>query len=242
MFKYKNILVVTDNNWIYAKFLELIEDSKIKGVISFTFNYSAFSKVPIAGLEPIDIKNSVGEIISKYDLVFSLHCKQLFPKELVEKVKCINVHPGFNPYNRGWYPQVFSIINKLPFGATIHEIDEELDHGFIIDQEVVEINAWDTSYTSYIKVLDLEIKLLWKNIYSILENNYQRILPVNEGNLNLKKDFQRLCELNLKEIGSFEYFIDKLRALNHGNFKNAFFVDIKTNKKIFVTLNLDLDE
>jgi methionyl-tRNA formyltransferase len=71
--------------------------------------------------------NHIIEIIEKYQLVFSLHCKQIFPSELISNVKCINVHPGYNPLNRGWYPQVFSIIYDLPIGATIHEIDEVVD-------------------------------------------------------------------------------------------------------------------
>ncbi|MEL6562249.1 MAG: formyltransferase family protein, partial [Bacteroidota bacterium] len=46
----------------------------------------------------------------------------------------------------------FSLINGLPAGVTIHEIDEKLDHGNIIDQIKVEVQSTDTSYTLYQRV------------------------------------------------------------------------------------------
>ena len=33
---------------------------------------------------------------------------------------CINVHPAFLPYNRGTHPNVWSLIENTPIGATLH--------------------------------------------------------------------------------------------------------------------------
>jgi methionyl-tRNA formyltransferase len=78
-------------------------------------------------------------------------------------MRCINIHPGLNPYNRGWYPQVFAINNGLPHGATIHEMDDKIDHGDIIYQKSVDIKLSDTSKTLYERVLDTEIFLFKEN-------------------------------------------------------------------------------
>ena len=43
------------------------------------------------------------------------------------------------------FQQVFSILNKLPVGVTIHEMDEQLDHGIIIVQKEINIFSWETS-------------------------------------------------------------------------------------------------
>ncbi len=102
----------------------------------------------------IDLHN----VDSKYKLVISAHCKKIFPPKLVNSFRCINIHPGLNPYNRGYYPQAFSLINKLPVGATIHEIDEKLDHGPIIFQEEVVIESIDTSFSLYNKIIKKEIE------------------------------------------------------------------------------------
>src|SRR5687768_5901648 len=133
----KKGLVITDNAYLLNEFIKIAEPLTPP---EWSFFYCC-STDDLADkftfLKPIHLKSEFQEIIKAYDLVISLHCKQLFPAELVKAVRCINIHPGYNPYNRGWFPQVFSIINKLPAGATIHEIDEEIDHGKIIAQQQV---------------------------------------------------------------------------------------------------------
>jgi len=171
-------------------------------------------------------------------LVLSLHCKQLFPAEMVKSIRCINVHPGYNPHNRGWFPQVFSILNNKKAGASIHEIDEQLDHGAIICQQEVQIEKWDTSLTAYLKIQDVEVQLLRENLTAILEGNYKTHVPIEEGNINLKKDFDSLCKIDLEKHVTMSKAIDYLRALTHGNYKNGYFIDENTGKKIYVTISL----
>ena len=54
----------------------------------------------------------------------------------------------------------------------------------------------------------------------------------------LKKDFNELLELDLNEQISIGDFINRLRALTHGNYDNAYFIDSKTNKKVFIGVRL----
>ncbi|MCK9167492.1 MAG: dTDP-4-amino-4,6-dideoxyglucose formyltransferase [Bacteroidales bacterium] len=246
---FKNILVVTDNLYMCTNFQQVFEDLSFKGVrISFAISpfsdKNNFENRLKFSVSVYDLKNDkhVKTICENYDLVFSIHCKQIFPKELVNTVKCINVHPGYNPINRGWYPQVFSILYDIPIGATIHEIDEKLDHGNIIDREFVEKEIVDTSLTLYNKVLKKEIFLLKKNLPSIISNCYSTIKPENEGKLFMKNDFKNLCEIDLKQLTTAEDLINKFRALTHNDYKNAFFIDQKTNKKVFISINLEYGE
>ena len=59
----------------------------------------------LTGVPRLNVHKQVSNITKNYNLVMSIHCKQLFPTELVNNVRCVNVHPGLNPYNRGWFPQ-----------------------------------------------------------------------------------------------------------------------------------------
>ncbi|HEY4231081.1 MAG TPA: formyltransferase family protein, partial [Thermoanaerobaculia bacterium] len=43
--------------------------------------------------------------------------RSLFPRE------CINLHPAYLPWNRGAYPNVWSIVERTPAGTTLHYVD-----------------------------------------------------------------------------------------------------------------------
>lgn len=238
------ILIITDNLDVYEEFKKITLNPEYE---SFNFEYR-FSENNLKlfgyncdGLKPIDLSKDYTKIIDKYELIISLHCKQVFPKELIDNVRCINVHPGLNPYNRGWFPQVFSIINKLPIGVTIHEMDEQLDHGPIIIQQELIVQDWETSYDIYKKIQLLEIKLLKENLLRIINNNYKTYLPGFEGNINFKRDFERLCKIQLDDKISYRQAIEYFRAMTFKGHKNAYFYDNQGNK-IFVEIKLYVEK
>jgi dTDP-4-amino-4,6-dideoxyglucose formyltransferase len=241
---YSKILVITDNLYLFEKFTEIAAEFNLASIFSYRYSFSNAEFKNIfkddEEFKPVNIKEEADQLIKSHDLIISLHSKQLFPERLIKAVKCINIHPGFNPFNRGWFPQVFSILNKLSLGATIHEIDEQIDHGLIIDQVEIPVYSWDTSLSAYNRVIESEIGLIKKNIAKIIQGNYKAIAMSEEGNLNLKKDFDVLCRLDLNEVNTFGTFIDRLRALTHGDYKNAYFIDAE-EKKIFVKIELEPD-
>jgi len=234
------ILIFTDNLYMYNNFIKIIKNKRLDKLHYFEYACSPSNIIfkHINNVKELNIKSNINNIINKFNLIISCHSKQIFPSSLVNNIRCINIHPGLNPYNRGWYPQVFSIINKMPLGATIHEMDEEIDHGNIIIQKKIKVQSWDTSLTAYNRVLNAEIKLLDISIESIINSEYQSIPMEKEGNYNSKQDFNELCKLNLTEITTIGNLIDKLRALTHGIHKNAYFIDSENNK-VFININLE---
>lgn len=137
------------------------------------------------------IKEKSLDFFVQYNIVFSLHCNQLFPKWLTDNLKCVNLHPGYNPYNRGWYPHVFSILNNYPAGATIHEMDEKIDHGKVYFRKKVCINDWETSEDVYNKIIESEIELLNNHLMEII-NDQVNAFQTEEGNINTKEDFYNI--------------------------------------------------
>lgn len=239
------ICVITDNEYIYTNFNNIIS-SKCKEH-TFDFYYSSINNEFVHKYEgdksflKINIKEVDDSFVQKYDLFFSLHSKQFFPKWIVEKKRCINVHPGFNPYNRGWFPQVFSIINKKKVGVTIHEMDCKLDHGPILYQQEVKIESYDTSYDVYSKIISLEIELLELHLEDIIEGNYTAIPMKDEGNVNKKSDFDILCKLDLEKRMTVGEVIDLLRATTFEKYDNAYFID-ETGNKVYVSIVLKKEE
>lgn len=246
---YSRILVISDNLRLCQR-VDYLFNAKDFDHVSWSFGLSPgtdlnlFRNTLPRDFITVDMKNdaTVERIISDFDLVISIHCKQLFPAKLINRVKCINVHPGYNPINRGWYPQVFAIIHGWEIGATIHEIDETMDHGPIIDRELVEKFIEDNSEQLYDRILNKEIELLSRNIEKIVNGNYETFLPEGEGNLFLKKDFNALCEINLDETVKAGEFIRKLQALTHGDYKNAYFIHPEDNRKYYIEIRIKPDK
>lgn len=234
------VCVVNDNIFSYKNFLCIIQDKKYSEV-RFDFycsvkNDDAAQKT----LEYINLKEQDETFFSRYDLFLSLHSKQIFPKKLVDNHICINVHPGYNPYNRGWYPQVFGIINKEPVGVTIHKMDSQLDHGSILFQEKVEIYPTDTSYDVYQRIQQLESDLLKKHLPQILSGTYAESPMPKGGSIHYKKDFEDLCKIDLSKKATYGEVIDHLRAVTFKGYRNAFF-ETPSGEKIYITIVLESD-
>ena len=234
-----DILVLTDNEYLYEEFEKIINGRPEKFTFFYSYNNKTFKKkyATFSNISPIDLKREDEDFWNRFDLFISLHCKQLFPDELVRKHRCINIHPGFNPYNRGWFPQVFSIINKKKIGVTIHEMDTELDHGPIIFQYDIPLFMWETSYDVYSRLLQLELKMLKDHLGEIISGSYSTQIMSDEGNINYKSDFDSLCKLDLNSYGTLGEHIDLLRALTFKGYENAHIID-EDGSKIYVSIEL----
>ena len=240
------ILVITDNPFLACALRDMADEMGSLGTDAWEWACSKGSLPMFEGkglsIEESRLKELPVGYWSRYDLVISAHCKQLFPAQMVLTVRCINIHPGLNPHNRGWFPQVFGILNGRPMGATIHEIDEQLDHGAIIAQEEVETHAWNTSKDIYDRVQQAEVRLLRQHLKGIIAGTYSTSLPAETGNINLKKDFDALLRLNPDERLTMGQAIDRLRALTHRPYRNAHFIDPKTGKKVYVSIDLQPED
>lgn len=236
------IFILTDNYDIFLPIYDVIKNN-IKKDIDIKYFCNPTSKNKFKDFDFIKQKNIKDDYkdLLRFDIGFSIHSKMIFPKELVEKVPCFNLHPGFNPYNRGIFPHVFSMINKLKAGASLHIMDSKIDNGKIIDREEIAIKSYDDSLSLYKKILNLEVKLFKRNIDSIINKTYKFIdIDSTDSNYNSMNDFKNLCKINLDKILTMQEAIDYLRALSHKPYKNAYFID-KNGDKIFVSLKLQKD-
>jgi methionyl-tRNA formyltransferase len=240
----RRCLVVSDNLVIVRNIKEVVVSLDCSDEWMFDYRHSAKNVRPgelakeTGGSIDLADASTVSEVVQKYDVVLSGHCKQIFPAALVNQARCYNVHPGLNPHNRGWYPQVFSIINGLPAGATLHEIDEQIDHGRIIAQKAVEVFPYDTSEDVYGRILDTEAELLREHLGRVLDGDYAAREPQDEGNYNSIADFRNMTRLNLEHVGTLGAHLDLLRAMTHGQHRNAYF-ETPDGKRVYVTVRLD---
>lgn len=238
-------LIIIDNEPIYKMLRDFIDQSKKYDLVlrhSGKLIDSSSDKFFKSIDYQINVKTNLEYIIKNFDLIISIHCQQILPKELIQSVRCINLHPGLNPFTRGWYSHVFAIIYDLPIGATLHEMDEFIDHGPIIATKIVKKELYDTSYTLYNKILNTEVELFTENFDSIINNSYQLKNVTEDGNLFYKSDYNNLLEIDLNKEGKFVDFYNRLRALSHNGYKNAYFHLPGSKKKVFISIEINVED
>lgn len=230
------ILIISDNLDLAQFFLAQFDRPEVQAIGRAELRFSGKPPSAIAqlGATRVDLsEGQVADIARDFDLVISAHCKKIFPAALVNNVRCVNFHPGFNPHNRGWYPQVFSIMNGKPLGATVHEMTEDIDAGPVIAQREVKITSDDTSASAYAKVIEMEKTLIGETLPDIIRGTYEAVTPETAGNYNGIADYRQLCHLDLDSQATLREHLNLFRALSHPPFWNAYFLD-EDGKKVFV--------
>jgi methionyl-tRNA formyltransferase len=126
---------------------------------------------------------------------------------------CINLHPAYLPYNRGAYPNVWSIVDQTPAGVTLHYVDEGIDTGDIIRQKKVEVLSTDTGETLYHKLEAAGVQLLRESWPDIRAGRIQRTPQARESGTSHKTgDVARIDEIRLAESCRAEDLLNILRA------------------------------
>ena len=88
--------------------------------------------------------------------------------------RILNIHPSLLPAFKGLdaQRQAFEYGVKVS-GCTVHFVDEDLDHGAIIAQKVVQIEDNDTPETLSAKILEHEHAIYVEAVKKIVEENYE---------------------------------------------------------------------
>lgn len=181
-------------------------------------------------LRPEKLRKSYEEVLAlNPDMIVTCAYGQIVPKEILDfpKYGCINVHASLLPKYRGGAPIHRSIMNgERETGITIMYMNEGLDTGDIITQEVVPIELDDTTETMHDKLSIVGRNLLLKTIPDIIEGKINRIKQNDEestyaSNISREDEYIDFNEETKK-------IYDKVRGLN--SFPVAF---TKLDNKIY---------
>ena len=108
-----------------------------------------------------DIKNTQSEIA-----VLAAYGK-ILPKEILNHFKygILNIHPSLLPKYRGSSPVQNAILDgDTQTGVTVIKLDEAMDHGPILAQEIITLDNTDTAQSLYTKLFPLGAKLIIENL------------------------------------------------------------------------------
>lgn len=149
----------------------------------------------------------------------------------------VNLHPAYLPYNRGQYPNVWSIIEGTPAGVTLHYIDPGIDTGDVIAQLQVPIEPVDTGETLYRK-LEKACVDLFKEIWPKIRLGQAPRIPQSEdeGTYHRTKDVKNIDCIDLDRTYSARELIDILRARTFPPYPGAYFTH--EGRKVYLRLQL----
>jgi methionyl-tRNA formyltransferase len=112
------------------------------------------------------------------DIILSVASSRIFGPSIlsVPKLGCLNVHAGMLPRYRGINPSFWSLLNREKQSAvTVHYIDEEIDDGNIIQQDIFDIQGMKSLHAIYLKVQEIAPITIVKALASIKEGNIRII-------------------------------------------------------------------
>lgn len=173
------------------------------------------------------------------DYIIGIHFPYIIPKEvlIIPKIGFLNLHPAYLPFNKGWHTPSWAILDKTPFGATLHFMSQELDKGDIIHQKQMEVYPEDTADTLYQRVLQVEEEVFYETFDDLIKLNPRRIPQRAEGTSHVKKDLKTVQQIEMDKLHDPEVLIDRLRALTTNSTSEAAFF-IKEGKKIGIQVRL----
>ena len=239
-----------DGKWAHNTFDLLLSDDDIE--ISFLvtriknkdqiLEKKARSKnVPILDTSNVNDKDFIKKI-KKYnaDLFVSMSFDQMIKKQVfdIPNKGTINCHVGKLPFYRGRHGISWMLINdEKEFGISVHYIDDGIDTGDLINQEVFKITDAD----SYKTILERSYKecprILYKSIKQIQQNNAcrapQNLISQFGLYCSARKEGDEIIDWNQKSRDVFNF----IRSISPpGPVATTFFknIEIKIIKAEFI--------
>jgi len=146
---------------------------------------------------------------------FSLHYSAILKPDLIRKYqKIFNLHPGYLPWGRGYYPIFWALWEETPAGATLHEITAGVDEGPIVAQIRVQYNESDTGGSLFQRVREAEENLFLEYLPRITDGKNIPAHPQPAGGTyHRKKEFYELKQQAEWEKMSSRDLLRLVRAL-----------------------------
>ena len=139
----------------------------------------------------------------------------------------INTHNSLLPNNRGKHPYFWAIIEELPYGVTLHWVDEGIDTGAIISQKPINITWEDNSDTVYQRSQN-EMISLFKSTYPMLrDKTADTVQQSSLGTFHYSTELEKMREIDLNKSYKARHLLNLLRATTSSSnkFKSSYFRD-----------------
>jgi methionyl-tRNA formyltransferase len=160
------------------------------------------------------------------DYVVCVRFPYIVPPPVLEipRVGVTNMHPALLPANRGWHTPTWAILDRTPYGGTLHFMTAGLDEGDVIHQKELQVLPSDTADSLYRRVQALELEI-FREAWPWLASGSPPRTPQDEA----RATFHRSKDLFTPEVQGIDLdervragdLLDRLRALTTNRIDEA---------------------
>lgn len=160
----------------------------------------------------------------------------------ITKKGIVNFHPSLLPYCRGKNPNFWSIVEEVPFGVSIHFIDDGIDSGEIIFQKEIDKTWEDTGETLYNKSLINMVRLFKESYPKLLKEEFNTKKQESEKKtFHYFKELDKKCEIILEKEYKAKDLLNLIRARTFEFYPACYFYDEGEKYEVRININKVLD-
>lgn len=239
------------NNWVGWQVLQWLKEQKenIVGVVLHPAHRQRYAQEILdvaqigadslfdaSRLQERQVLEKIGR--QKADVALSILFDDILPSEFLKLFPKggLNLHPAYLPYNRGQYPNVWSIVERTPAGVTLHEMDAGVDTGKILAQRQVPVEPVDTGESLYRKLEHCSVELFKETWPLFCSGEIRSTSQKGTGTTHRREDVKRIDEIDLDRFYRARDLIDILRARTFPPYPGAYFVH--NEERIYLRLTL----
>jgi methionyl-tRNA formyltransferase len=138
----------------------------------------------------------------------------------------INTHPSMLPYNRGKHANFWALVEKVPFGVTLHRVDSTIDTGAIVAQMQIPYD-WTDDGESLYKKGQSSIAKLFQLAYPKIRVGCFESKEQNSavGTFHNSSEIEMASEIKLEKTYKAENLLNLLRAKTFNGYAGCWFTD-----------------
>jgi methionyl-tRNA formyltransferase len=155
----------------------------------------------------------------------------------------VNTHPSLLPYGRGKNYNFWSIVDRVPFGVSLHMVDEGIDSGDIVAQVELPHGWEDTGGSLYKRASEAMIKLVQDTYPQLRMFDFAtRPQGSGDGTFHYASELEAKSLIDLDQTYVARDLIDLLRARTFPGYPACTFADGDDLYEIRVDIKRKCDE
>jgi len=138
----------------------------------------------------------------------------------------INTHPSLLPYNRGKHYNFWALVEQVPFGVSLHFIDEGIDSGDIVAQKLIQYD-WEDNGASLHTKAQREMVSLFKETYPTIRalDIPQCQQEIDKGSFHTTDEINHVSRIELDKQYRLRDLLNLLRARTFPGYPACWFRD-----------------